>query len=148
MKPSASDTRWLELMEVLTVGLPFCGFKVLAGLSFSGVGGAPLVALGAIDAVINTVNVLGLLFARRRLLPACAFSVAARLLPSRRPAPSREDLGNALDVLFSFSLVALMIGGDRLRLLQPRHLSGWNVCVIINVLGAGLGWLGQSLRGA
>lgn len=147
---AAPPSRWFELMEVVAVGLPFCGFKVLVGLSYladgHGVVGGLLVALGAVDVVINAVNALGLLFAGRRTLAACAFSLLANLVPSSRSPAARLDLGNALDMMFSFSLVAVMIGGDRLRQLPASQLAMWNVCVIVNVLGAGLGRLGQSLR--
>lgn len=139
----APQSRWLELMEVVTVGLPFCGFKVVVGLTCVGNGyalaGWVLVALGVIDAVINVINAVTLLTLGRRTLAACAFSVLT---------PWRRDLGNAIDTMFSFSLVAVMIGGGHIPSLAPMHLSAWNVCVIINVLGAGLGRLGQSLNQA
>lgn len=69
----------MELLEVLTVGLPFCGFKVLAGLSLQGAAGLLLIELGTLD--------------------------------------------------------------------TPAHLAAWNACVILNVLGAGMGRFGVSLRG-
>jgi len=137
----------MELLEVATIGLPFCGFKVLAGLSLGGLAGAALVALGAVDAVINLVNLGGLLAARRRPLAACALALAAGgLRGGGAPAPWR-DLGAALDVALSFALVALMIGLGRLGALPRASLAVWNACVILNVLGAGLGRVGASLRG-
>jgi len=52
----------------------------------------------------------------------------------------------SIDVLLSFGLVALVIGGGRLRGMPPAQLTAWNACVILNVLGAGLSRFGESLR--
>jgi hypothetical protein len=137
----------MELLEVLTVGLPFCGFKILAGLSLGGPLGFILIALGILDAVINGINLIGLVANRRRPMAACTLALAA--LPFRKPSASRQkwlDLGNSLDVLLAFVLVALMIGLGRLGAMPSDHLAVWNACVILNVLGAGLGRFGVSLR--
>ena len=49
-------------------------------------------------------------------------------------------------LLISFSLVAYMVGAGRLKLLPPGLLTFWNAAVILNVLGAGLGRFGESVR--
>ncbi len=141
----------LDLFEVLTVGLPFCGFKILAGLSLTSSPLRPLgfllIALGAVDVIINAVNLAGLLFYGRRPMAACTLALATA--PFRGPSSSLSkwrDLGNSLDVLLAFALVALMIGFGRLRLMPPDRLAAWNICVILNVLGAGLGRFGASVR--
>jgi hypothetical protein len=136
----------MELLEVLTVGLPFCGFKVLAGLSLTGPAGLLLIGLGAVDAIVNGVNLAGLLVSGRRPLAACAFAHATGSLRKAGPLAKRRDLGASLDVLLSFALVALMIGLGRLGSLPHAQLVAWNFCVIFNVLGAGLGRFGASLR--
>jgi hypothetical protein len=145
----------MDLLEVLTVGLPFCGFKILTGLSLADSAAAPpaifgrvLVALGVLDGLVNAVNLGGLLIRGRRPMAACSFAFAARALRAPRGSPQKWlDLGNSLDVLVSFALVALMIGFGRLRSMPPGRLAAWNACVIFNVLGAGLGRFGLSLRG-
>lgn len=141
----------MQLLEVVTVGLPFCGFKILAGLSLGGplrLLGLALAALGAVDAAINGINLAGLLFSGRRPLAACTLSIAASALRGERgPAEKWRDLGDSLDVLLAFALVAAMIGFGRLSLLPPGRLAAWNLCVILNVIGAGLGRFGASLRG-
>lgn len=145
----------MELFEVLTVGLPFCGFKILTGLSLTASAaaspllflGAFFIGLGALDVIINGVNLAGLLIKGRRPIPACSLAIAMR--PWRTPSSSLSkwhDLGNSLDVLLSFALVALMIAYGRLRSMPPEQLAAWNACVILNVLGAGLGRFGASVR--
>jgi hypothetical protein len=150
----SSRTKGVELLEVLTVGLPFCGFKILTGLSLAASASAAvrpaaaaLVALGTVDAVLNVVNLAGLSLAGRRATDACLFALATRPLrrPPRPPA-AWADFGSSLDVLLSFALVALMIGGGRLAGMRADRLAVWNACVILNVLGAGLGRFGASLR--
>lgn len=136
----------MELLEILTVGLPFCGFKILAGLSFGGPAGHLLVALGSVDAAVNAVNLAGLLADKRRPLAVCALAMAAGAFPGAAPLAKRRELGASLDVLLSFLLVALMIGLGRLNALPPSRLKAWSACVILNVLGAGLGRFGASLR--
>lgn len=143
----------MDLLEVLTVGLPFCGFKILAGLSLTASSpplrhlGALLIALGVLDGLINAANLAGLLVNGRRPMAACTLALATR--PFRGPSSSLakwHDLGNSLDVLLAFVLVALMIAFGRLRLMPPDRLAAWNICVILNVLGAGLGRFGASVR--
>ncbi len=145
----------MELVEVVVIGLPFCAFKILTGLSLLA-SSAPsplkllafaLIGLGAVDALINGVNFAGYLLSRRRMMDACFLSLATR--PFRRPQrPHRhwQDLGNSLDVLLSFSLVAAMIGYGRLKSMPADQLAVWNACVILNVLGAGLSRFSESLR--
>ena len=141
----------MDLLEVLTVGLPFCGFKILAGLSLTASPLRPLgfllIALGVLDGIINGVNLAGLLANGRRPMAACTLALATSPFHGPSSSLSRwRDLGDSLDVLLAFVLVALMIAFGRLSLMTPDRLAAWNVCVILNVLGAGLGRFGASVR--
>ncbi|HEX4047187.1 MAG TPA: hypothetical protein VH309_05110 [Elusimicrobiota bacterium] len=144
----------LETLEVLSVGLPFCVFKLAAGGAFRAFGGAwgaagtILMALGVVDLLFNGANFAGLVLIRRRVLDACFLSFAARQFQgrARRSRWTLQDLGNSLDVLISFSLVAYMVGAGKLGLLSPDVLTLWDVAVVLNVLGAGLGRFTESVR--
>jgi hypothetical protein len=144
----------LESLEVLSVGLPFCVFKIAAGIVFRSAGGAwgtigtILLALGVVDVVINAANFAGLVLIRRRVLDACFLSFAARSFgaPAGKSRWTLQDFGNSLDVMISFSLVAYMVGAGRLKLLPPELLTIWNVAVVLNVLGAGLARFSESVR--
>ena len=144
----------LESLEVLSVGLPFCVFKIAAGVAFFQAGGARgtagliLLALGAVDLLFNGANFAGLVLIRRRVLDACFLSFLARLFqaPARKSRRTLQNFGNSLDVLISFSLVAYMVGAGRLGLLPPLLLMSWNAAVVFNVLGAGLGRFTESVR--
>jgi hypothetical protein len=150
----AHRSKGVELLEVLTVGLPFCGFKILTGLSLTPSAspyarsfGAFLVALGVIDAAINVLNLAGLALRSRRPMDACLLALATRPLHGgSSTAVVWQDFGNSADVLLSFALVAFVIGGGRIHEMPADRLTIWNACVVLNVLGAGLGRFGESLR--
>lgn len=143
----------MQILEVLTVGFPFCVFKILAGVRalerFPNwwLPAGALIALGALDLLLNLVNLAGLVFYKRRLCDACVFAMAARLFkPSESPDWTWQDLGNSLDVLLAMSIVAVMIGTRAFSSFPPAQLALWNACVILDVLGAGLSRFGSSLR--
>ncbi|GAB4422651.1 MAG: hypothetical protein OHK0011_01850 [Turneriella sp.] len=132
--------------EILTVGLPFCAFKLIAGVALSQ---DWLTAWGIADTFINSLNFAWLIFARKRLTEVCLLSLLMRLV--RRPAADQlarwQDLGAAGDMFLSFAIVAFMLGGGFLPGLPKLHLQIWNLSVILNVLGAGSIRLSQSLAG-
>ena len=142
----------METLEVLSVGLPFCVFKIAAGAALRcgdwRAAGTALIALGAVDLLFNGANLAGLVLIRRRVLDACLFSFVARSFQAsaRKSRRTLQDLGNSLDVLISFSLVAYMVGAGRFRILTPRLLTFWNAAVVCNVLGAGLARFTESVR--
>ena len=144
----------LESLEVLSVGFPFCVFKLAAGEALRAHGGAwslaglLLVALGTVDLVFNAANFAGLVLIRRRVLDACFFSFAARLFSgaARKSRWTLQDFGNSIDVLLSFALVAYMVGAGRLKELGGPMLGYWNAAVVLNVLGAGLLRFTESVR--
>lgn len=144
----------LESLEVVSVGFPFCVFKLAAGAVFRARGGVwalageALIALGAVDLIINAANFAGLVLIRRRVLDACFLSFAARSVSgaARRSRWTLQDFGNSLDVLISFALVAYMVGAGRLKELGSPMSVYWDAAVVLNVLGAGLLRFTESVR--
>ena len=133
------------MIEIITIGLPFCTFKIITGLYLNQFW---LVGLGCIDFTINAINFFSLGILKRRFLDACLFSYLVRLVkkPSIDSKPKWQDLGNSLDVLLSFSLVAYMIGGGSIKSIPIDHLSAWNLSVVLNVFGAGYSRLSTSIQ--
>ncbi|MFO0667882.1 MAG: hypothetical protein U0174_28270 [Polyangiaceae bacterium] len=132
----------------MTVGLPFCAFKVLTGLVLIDLPpfawlGYPLVVLGAVDALLNSTNLASLLVLRRRTSGVCLSDVLVAKLTKTK---GRGDLGLAIDVFVSFVLVAVVIGFHLLRRMPAWALSVWDTAVVLNVLGAGIGRLLAALR--
>ncbi len=141
---ASSSHRWVSLAEVVTVGLPFCAFKLLTGLTLwpsLPIVGAALIALGSCDVLLNLGNLLSLLLRGERKVAVCTFDALALRTSARPP-----DLGIALDVFVSFVIVAAVIGAGLLARFSSRELLLWNLSVILNVLGAGGGRLLSSLR--
>ena len=142
---SPSRIRALGTAEIATVGLPFCAFKLLTGMVLSQGSsqaavafGYVLIALGAADGVLNIVNLVSLLARGNRIWGICLTEVAFRR-GGRGTSP--DDVGVAVDVFLSFVLVALVIGAGLLRGMPGWAVSIWNVAVVFNVLGAGIGRL-------
>lgn len=134
----SSLQRWVvPTGEILTVGIPFCVFKLVTGLVALDTtpAGYALIALGSIDLVLNTINLIALLILRRRVSGVCLADVLLR-----------DGLGLAVDVFVSFGLVAIVIGTGLLRDAPAWTLPIWNLAVVLNVLGAGVGRLVGALR--
>jgi uncharacterized membrane protein len=136
---------FMNALEIITIGLPFCAFKCLTGLYYRQ---HWLVALGIVDLVINFINLVSVIYRKNRVLDACFISFLVRLIkkPHTDVKTLWQDLGNSSDVLLSFILVATVIGTGAISLLPPDHLQLWNMAVILNVLGAGSGRLSASLK--
>lgn len=143
----------VELLEVFTVGLPFCAFKLMTGFWLLGRGpaarvvGGALLLLGALDLAMNLANLAGLAVWRRRLLEPCLFAkLAGALGTGASPAWTWQDLGNSLDVLLAMSIVAYMIGVQAQASFPEGRRLLWNACVILDVMGAGLSRFHGSLK--
>ena len=133
------------ILEILTIGLPFCAFKVLSGLYWAQ---HWLVAFGMVDLIINVSNLISLILFKKRIIDACLLSILTRkLMGDSETLRSRwQDLGNSIDVFVSFAIVAIMIGGNFLKELSAVHMSLWNISVILNVFGAGYSRVLSSVR--
>lgn len=135
----------MHILEIITIGLPFCAFKCLTGLYY---GQYWLVVLGIVDLIFNFINLLSVIYRRKRVLDACFISFMVRLIkkPHSDVKSLWQDLGNSTDVLLSFILVAMVLASGAINHLPADHLQLWNIAVILNVLGAGSGRLTTSLK--
>lgn len=142
-----------DLLEVITVGLPFCVFKLVTGkLLFFDVNlpilGAILLVLGFLDLIINLANLGFLLIKRRRGAGICTMTFLVRLFEGRAGHPSARltEVAAALDVILSFILVVVMINAGLLAGLPRTEVVMWNIAVSFNVLGAGYAQLSRAIR--
>jgi hypothetical protein len=137
-----------DLSEILTIGLPFCVFKAVTGLHLGGWAGGALLALAVLDTITNAGNLIGFVLKKKRWFPVCTltaltgFILRSRTLKNER----RVDLGNAIDMLLALVLVAGMVGFGRIGQLPASHIFFWNLAVVLNVLGAGLSRLNESVQ--
>lgn len=128
------------LIEIISVGFPFCAFKIITGLHFSF---WPLIILGVVDLIFNTLNLIKTLLTKKPFEDACLLSFVASfhgrfyLKKEKSDLVNWRDLGNSFDVLLSFTLVAFIIGFGHIVNLEATQLNIWNICVVFNVFGAG-----------
>ena len=154
--PRFLKKNFVSITEVFTVGYPFCGFKILSGIALSANSShtalqafaTALILLGGLDVLVNTINLLALLMGDERKLEPCTFAIITLILRkrSRDSYFTWQDFGNSIDVLLSLTLIAIVIGAGLLKHLSPQELLIWNISVIFNVLGAGLGRFFRSLN--
>ncbi len=140
-----------QILSILTVGFPFVGYKVFGGIIIShmydGTVAANIVAMlfivwGLVDFVLNAVGLYTVCCRGEIRYPVCLLS----LLSQKHHFLSRwRDVGEAVDTLLSFSIVALVVGKNLFVFLDGAQVKVWNICTVVNVLGAGVARLGTSL---
>ncbi len=140
--PMLHNPRVLAFLEALTVGLPFCIFKILAGVLL-GRWGLALLALGGVDAFLNLANLASLGALGKRAVPVCTLSILVPAWPRFRGLDT-EELATSLDVAVSFVIVAAVIGLGYIKAFSHLEVSLWNLAVVLNVLGAGLFQVNQA----
>ncbi len=121
----------LRIFDIITIGIPFGIFKITTGIYYEFF---PLIIWGVLDLVINFVNLLIYTVFKRKHMASCLLAILGKKIKNK---PTYEDLGESLDVLFSFSIVALVIGSGAIKEYSPNMELFWNISVILNVLGAG-----------
>jgi len=147
MKLYINKSNILDQIAVITIGFPFASFKVLLGITFLKMLSSPinyivgtiLVGWSAIDFLINGIDLLMLLLKNCYLTNVCLLTTifASKKLRIKYNHLAWKELGTALDVMLSFSLVAIMVGGNLFRYLSHWEMNLWSVSVVVNVLGAG-----------
>jgi hypothetical protein len=134
-----------RLFDIVTIGIPFGIFKITSGLYF---GLDVLKWWGILDLFINTLNFLLYLIKREKIISSCALALMGRQLGKilNFNPEMTEDIGESLDVLFSFLIVAIVIGSGAITKYSPEMIKFWNISVILNVLGAGSFRVFQSVK--
>lgn len=146
------------LMAELTIGFPFIGYKFLAAMLLLSIGrmettlaASFLLVLAMVDFIFNLVNSFALIFVGHRVIPVCFLSWLGKHTPLTRRF---DDIGEAVDTMLSFSIVALVVGVNlfpNLIALAPEskvYFLLWNTCTVANVLGAGISRLQSSFHHA
>ena len=139
-----------QILAVFTIGFPFVGYKILAGGVIPRLYGNPaadIIALlfvvwGLIDLMLNAICLHAVCCRGHTHYPFCLLSVMAR----RHSVLSKwEDSGDALDVMLSFCIVAWIVGQGLFGFMDGAQVKIWNICTVVNVLGAGISRLGATI---
>lgn len=146
------------LLAELTIGFPFIGYKFLASQllgtvnrSETAVLAAFLLVLAVVDFAFNLTNMLALVFVGHRQLPVCFLSWLGKHTPLRKRF---NDIGEAVDTMLSFTIVAIVVGVNLFPALidmapdSKIYFLLWNTCTVANVLGAGISRLQSSFHHA
>lgn len=138
------------ILSILTIGFPFVGYKILAGIIinnlYSGiiayVIAAVFIVWGFIDFFLNTISFHAVCWRGNTQYPVCLLSIVAR---KHHVLSKWKDAGEALDIMLSFCIVAMVVGYALFPYLDGSQVKIWNVCTVINVLGAGIARLGATI---
>lgn len=135
---------FFALFDIITIGYPFCAFKIIAGLHYDIKG---LIALGVIDIIFNSINLVVLL-SKKKKVDSCLLSfITRKVFKTNDIHKSKwQDLGEAFDVALSFVIVAIVIGSGDIANVDSAYIAYWNWAVVLNVLGAGSARVYASLK--
>jgi hypothetical protein len=145
----------MDQIAVLTIGFPFGAFKLLLGLvslkilpsPFDTLIGFALIIFSFLDIMINLLNLITLVFQNRYLTDVCLLTMFFEMIKGNSEnGKAWKEFGTALDVMLSFFIVAVIVGGDLTRYFPKFGMTLWSMSVVINVLGAGLSRMMQAIN--
>ena len=137
--------------QALTIGLPFCAFKMLFGLLCWRAGGgaqasSPLSVLGvmimawaAIDFLMNLARIFFQLAGRDSPIEYCIIAQAGRLM-------GRPKLFLAVDTLASFSIISIVLWSGWISHLSWLEARIWIAATILNLISVAFVNIWMELR--
>ena len=137
--------------QALTIGLPFCAFKMLFGLLCWRAGGgaqasSPLSVLGvmvmawaAIDFLMNLARIFFQLAGRASPIEYCIIAQAGRLI-------GRPKLFLAMDTLASFSIICIVLWSGWIASLSPLEARIWIAATTLNLISVAFVNIWMELR--
>ena len=132
-----------RLVDVVLTGVPFAIYKAGTGSVLLPLGypilGTLFMIWGVVDLLMNLINLW-----LPEKVACCSLAGFGRLF-SRKPGDWNERM-LALDMFFSFTIVAAMLWFGGLALLDPRLGKVWDLAVVLNVMGAGATRVYESMR--
>jgi len=82
-------------------------------------------------------------FRGKRYMPVCVLAIVNHKM---RCFTLREEIGEAVDMMISFAIVATVVGSELFVFLEPYQIKLWNCCTVFNIMGAGVSQLQATLR--
>lgn len=139
------------ILSILTIGFPFVGYKILAGSVISRLFEGALLAnmaavlfivWGLIDLFLNTICLHAVCYRGKLHCSVCLLSIISK----KHSAMSKyRDFGEALDIMLSFMIVSFVVWQNLFTLMDKAQVKLWNICTVVNVLGAGIARLGTAI---
>ena len=146
LEPTAPNSLKMEesffnapTFQVLTIGVPFCAFKLIFGALCLRIGAEQLsgflVAFGwlilgwaSIDLIMNMARVFFQMAGRDSPVEYCTIAQIGRIF-------QRPRLFLAFDTLISFSIICFMLWSGWIRRLSPDESSLWYAATTLNLIG-------------
>lgn len=97
---------------------------------------------GFVDFILNAFSLYAVSCKGNMNYPVCLLSVFCK---KHRVLSKWQDSGEALDVMLSFIIVAVVVGQNLFVFMDGSQVKLWNICTVVNVLGAGIARLGASI---
>jgi hypothetical protein len=129
------------IFQALTIGVPFCIFKLLFGIlsirigveqsSFLLIFGWLVVAWASVDLVMNLARVLFHLFGRESLVEYCTIAQAGRVY-------GRPRLFLAIDTFLSFSIICFVLWSGWIKDLGTVESYLWYAATTLNLISISL----------
>ena len=135
----------------LTIGIPFCAYKLLFGISLARAGGPSVTALAAFGGLVILWAGIDLAMNAGRMI----FDIAGR--PSPFEYCTIAQLGRivrmpmvflAADTLLSFSIICFMLWSGWIGALQPAEAAVWAAATTLNLISLSLVSLYNEIRRA
>jgi cation transport ATPase len=124
------------VFQALTIGIPFCAFKLLFGLLalranqnsvplclFSGL----IMAWALVDLSMNLVRIVYHIVGRASPMEYCTIAQAGRLF-------QRPRLFLAMDTLVSFSIISFVLWSGWITLLECHETYWWYAATTLNLI--------------
>lgn len=139
-KKEAEGLFFTPAFQALTIGVPFCVFKMLFGLAALRAA-APqgalyisawlIMAWAAADLIMNLIRVFYHLAGRASPIEYCTLAQAGRLF-------DRPRLFLAVDTLISFSLICFVLWSGWIALFTPREACLWYAATTLNLISVSI----------
>ena len=124
--------------QALTIGVPFCTYKLLFGLLAGRVGLEQskdllsvlswlIMAWALVDLLMNMIRVVYFLAGRPSPVVYCIIAQAGRLF-------HRPSLFLAIDTLVSFSIICFVLWSGWIAFLRPAESYLWNAATTLNLI--------------
>jgi hypothetical protein len=132
-----------SLFLALTIGFPFCIFKVLCGRvafdSGHSIIGGLLCLWGAVDFLFNLVRLIQGFMGVKRKIQFCLLAVIGGIF-------NHAPLFLAIDTLLAFSIICLVLWTGWIQKLTSLELKFWLAATTINLLSVGVVQIGFAFK--
>jgi len=126
--------------QALTIGVPFCIFKVIFGLLALRAGASSvslsvlawlIITWALVDVIMNLARVYFNLSGRETPIEYCTIAQAGRFF-------KRPKLFLAIDTLISFSIICIVLWSEWITLLTRQELYIWYAATTLNLISVSI----------